>query len=58
MLIERKVCGEVAGDIRKWIGNEGLEFGELRTVIAKILESHPEKVAGNQKWEVKNLFIL
>lgn len=41
MLIEHKVCGEVAGDIREWIGNGGLEFGELQRVIAKILESNP-----------------
>lgn len=39
MLLEHKVQGEVAEDIRKSIGNKGLEFGELQT--ARKLENKP-----------------
>ena len=43
--MEPKVQGEVAGDIRKSIGNQGLEFRELQT--PKSLESDPQKM-----WEM------
>lgn len=37
--MEHKVQGEVAGDIRKSIGNQGLEFRELQT--PRRVESDP-----------------